>query len=91
MYHHRRLYVLDFEVLRNEILEARKRKDFITANDKVMYHHRRLYVPDFKVLRKKRLEGAHFAPYSVHPGSTKIHRDLKAVFSWRGMKDSHVC
>ncbi|KAL0534073.1 hypothetical protein IC582_028354 [Cucumis melo] len=32
------------------------------------------------------LSEAHSSPFSMHPGSTKMHQDLKRVYWWRNMK-----
>ena len=37
-------------------------------------------------LRKQILEEAHNTRYSVHPGGTKMYRDLRQYFWWNNMK-----
>ena len=32
------------------------------------------------------MEEAHCTPYIVHPGNTKMYRDLRGNFWWSGMK-----
>ena len=46
----------------------------------------RLWVPDGENLRKEVLSEAHSSAYSVHPGSTKMYKDLKRHFWWNNMK-----
>nr|GFC48139.1 retrotransposon protein, putative, Ty3-gypsy subclass [Tanacetum cinerariifolium] len=46
----------------------------------------RLVVPNDASLREALLTEAHSSPFSVHPGSTKMHHDLKQHFWWSGMK-----
>ncbi|GJU94170.1 putative nucleotidyltransferase, ribonuclease H [Tanacetum coccineum] len=46
----------------------------------------RLCVPDDSFLREAILIEAHSSPFSIHPGSTKMYRDLKQNFWWNGMK-----
>ena len=46
----------------------------------------RLCVPNIDDLRKRILEEAHSSSYTVHPGSTKMYKDLKDVYWWEGMK-----
>ncbi|KAJ8760530.1 hypothetical protein K2173_015197 [Erythroxylum novogranatense] len=46
----------------------------------------RLCVPDINGLRKKIMHEAHYAPYSVHPGTTKMYHDVKGIYWWPGMK-----
>ena len=40
----------------------------------------RLWVPDSENLRKEVLSEAHSSAYSIHPGSTKMYKDLKRHF-----------
>ncbi|GJZ60818.1 ribonuclease H-like domain-containing protein [Tanacetum coccineum] len=44
-----------------------------------------LCVPDNSSLREAVLTEAHSSPFSIHPGSTKIYRDLKQNFWWKGL------
>src|SRR5262249_34145160 len=46
----------------------------------------RLCVPDIDGLRQRIMHEAHFAPYSVHPGTTKMYHDVKSMYWWPGMK-----
>ncbi|KAJ8747030.1 hypothetical protein K2173_013444 [Erythroxylum novogranatense] len=46
----------------------------------------RLCVPDINGLRQKIMHEAHYAPYSVHPGTTKMYHDVKGIYWWPGMK-----
>jgi hypothetical protein len=36
---------------------------------------------------------AHHSPYTVHPGGTKMYRDMKGSYWWNNMKEGHceVC
>ncbi|XP_076945107.1 uncharacterized protein LOC143616023 [Bidens hawaiensis] len=47
----------------------------------------RLCVPDDSALRESLLPEAHNSPFSIHPGSTKMHRDLRQNFWWSRMKE----
>ena len=46
----------------------------------------RLVVPDLLDLRKEIMDEAHKSKYSVHPGETKMYRDLKRQFWWSHMR-----
>ena len=46
----------------------------------------RLCVPDVADIRQQILYEAHFAPYNVHPGATKMYHDIKATNWWSGLK-----
>jgi hypothetical protein len=43
-------------------------------------------VPDIPEIKELILKEAHKTPYSIHPGSTKMHMDLKELFWWNNMK-----
>jgi hypothetical protein len=43
-------------------------------------------VPNLKHLRELILREAHDSAYSIHPGSTKMYKDLKTHYWWYGMK-----
>ena len=45
-----------------------------------------LCVPNVFELRDAVLREAHSSPFSIHPGSTKMYRDLKQHFWWNGLK-----
>ena len=32
------------------------------------------------------MQEAHYAPYSVHPGATKMYHDIKTTYWWSGLK-----
>jgi len=42
--------------------------------------------PQREELRNQLLTEAHITPYSIHPGATKMYKDLKEGFWWSGMK-----
>jgi hypothetical protein len=54
--------------------------------DSLFRYHNRVCVPNNEEIRKLILEEAHFSPYKVHSGGTKMYRDLKRHFWWYGMK-----
>ena len=88
--------------LLNQVLEAQRKKEKIvviinrirngketefTVNENgVLYYKDRACVPECNDLRKSILEEAHSGSFSIHPGSTKMYRDLKMSFWWSGMK-----
>ena len=45
----------------------------------------RLYVPHASPLVRDIMDEAHTSMYSVHPGETKMYRDLRRIFWWRNM------
>ena len=46
----------------------------------------RLYVPDNPELKKEILDEAHYSGYTMHPGGTKMYRDLRDMYWWNNMK-----
>lgn len=42
--------------------------------------------PNNEDLKIEILEEAHSTAYTMHPGSTKMYRDLKENFLWRSME-----
>jgi hypothetical protein len=59
---------------------------FYITSDGLLTYQNRICVPNDEEIRKLILEEAHFSPFSVHPGGTKMYRDLKGYFCWNGMK-----
>ena len=52
----------------------------------------RVCVPNIKELKEEILNEAHYAPYAMHPGSTKMYRNLRPFYWWRTMKkDTAEC
>lgn len=47
----------------------------------------RICVPNKEDLKYDIMNEAHNTPYTAHPGSTKMYRDLKTNFHWPGMKN----
>jgi hypothetical protein len=59
---------------------------FYITSDGLFRYQNRICVPNDEEIKKLILEETHFSPYSVHPGGTKMYRDLKGYFWWNGMK-----
>ncbi|GAA0145698.1 hypothetical protein LIER_05834 [Lithospermum erythrorhizon] len=62
------------------------RSDFAVDDSGVLRMNGRLCVSYSEELKKEILVEAHNAPYSLHPGSLKMYRDLRLVYWWPGMK-----
>ncbi|XP_073033824.1 uncharacterized protein [Primulina eburnea] len=58
---------------------------YIVVNDIVRYKDR-LWVPNSDSLRADILSETHSTPYSIHPRSTKMYKDLQTLYWWPGMK-----
>ncbi|WMV32525.1 hypothetical protein MTR67_025910 [Solanum verrucosum] len=59
---------------------------FSQGGDGVLRYQGRLCVLKVGDLKQKILTEAHNSRYFIHPGSTKMYRDLREVFWWNGMK-----
>ena len=71
-------------------VELKKRADFQLSPDGVIVFKDRLCVPEIRDLREEILAEAHNSPYTVHPGKTKMYKDLKMHYWWPGMKNDVV-
>jgi len=81
----------DPEILKvKDVVSLGKRPEFQVSEDGVVRCQGRLCVPDGKELKKEILSEAHRSNYSVHPGSTKMYRNLRQQFWWNGMKADTV-
>ena len=59
-----------------EEVQEGKRPELNVSNDGVLRIGKRLCVPNDFALKKEIMEEDHHTPYSVHPGSTKMYRDI---------------
>ena len=71
-------------------VESKKSKEFEVSTDGVITFQERLCVPKIGDLREEILMEGHRTPCSVHPGATKIYKDLKKHYSWPRMKNDVV-
>ncbi|GJS99993.1 putative reverse transcriptase domain-containing protein, partial [Tanacetum coccineum] len=67
-------------------VEDGKHIEFSVDDDSVVWFEDRLCVPNDQVLREKVMTEAHNSPFTIHPDSTKMYKDLKQYFWWNGMK-----
>jgi hypothetical protein len=65
--------------------DGKPREFTIDENDLVRFRGR-LCVPQKSDVKMDILGEAHKTPYTVHPGETKMYRDLKQNFWWKRMK-----
>eukprot|EP00261_Vitis_vinifera_P016511 XP_010645575.2 PREDICTED: uncharacterized protein LOC104877887 [Vitis vinifera] len=72
-----------------QLMEEVKRgskPDFVLADDGILRFGTRICVPNDRDLRKELLEEAHCSKFAIHPGETKMNRNLKQNYRWLGMK-----
>ena len=71
--------------------EEGKRTNFFLSEDGVLgYKGGRVCVPNDEEIKRQILYEAHNTPYTMHPGTTKMYRDLKKYFWWSRMKKNVV-
>ena len=56
------------------------------SHDGILIFGTRLCVSNDGDLRRKLLEEAHYSKFAIHPGGTKMYRDLKQNYWWPSMK-----
>ncbi|GKV02557.1 hypothetical protein SLEP1_g14986 [Rubroshorea leprosula] len=61
-------------------------QEFRISEDEILWFDDRLCVPRDHALRHEIMGDAHYISYTIHPGSTKMYRDLRSTFWWRNMK-----
>jgi hypothetical protein len=59
---------------------------FRVSNDGLVVMGKRIYLPNDEVLKGEVLKEAHEFKLAIHPGSTKMYRDLKESYWWPKMK-----
>ena len=68
------------------VAESGRKTELNVDEHGVIRFDTRLWVPDCDGLRKEVLIEAHSSAYSIHPGSTKMYKDLKKHFWWNNIK-----
>ena len=63
-----------------------KKSKFSNFKDGALRFDSRFCVPNDPLIKKEILEEAHYSPYTIHPGSTKMYHDLRENFWWNNMK-----
>ncbi|KAL5556669.1 hypothetical protein UlMin_038905 [Ulmus minor] len=69
-----------------EAVENGTNTEFSISTDGVLSLKGRICIPEDEELRNQLLTEAHATPYSVHPGATKMYKDMKKAFWWSGLK-----
>ena len=72
--------------LRKAVVDGETTEYVISGDDTLMYGTR-VCIPNDAALKQEILEEAHQSVYAMHPGSTKMYRDLREVYWWPGMKN----
>ncbi|RVW78911.1 Transposon Ty3-G Gag-Pol polyprotein [Vitis vinifera] len=69
-----------------EEVQRGSKSDFILSDDGILRFGTRLCVPNDGDLRRELLEETHCSKFAIHPGGTKMYRDLKQNCWWSSMK-----
>ncbi|KAL0313697.1 UNVERIFIED_CONTAM: Retrovirus-related Pol polyprotein from transposon, partial [Sesamum calycinum] len=67
-----------------------KNNQFIIQDDGMLLNGKHICVPSVEELRMEIMHEVHYAPYAMHPGSTKMYRDLRPYYWWPAMKKDVV-
>ena len=68
-------------IIKQKVLEGEnKYKCFCVDHKGILWFEDRLVIPKTHKLRKQILDEAHLSKFSIHPGSTKMYRDLRQTF-----------
>jgi hypothetical protein len=62
------------------LLAKGKTKEFCLKEDGLLTHFKQVSVLGIEGLGKEIMSEAHHSPYTVHPGGTKIHHDVKGSY-----------
>jgi hypothetical protein len=68
------------------LLRDNKTSDFSEDSQGTLWLGKWICVPNLKHPKEVILREAHDSAYSIHPGSTKLYKDLKTQYWWYGTK-----
>jgi hypothetical protein len=69
-----------------QLIRDNKTIDFLEDNHGTLWLGKWLCVPNQRHIKELILREAHDSMYIIHPGSTKMYKDLKIRYWWYGMK-----
>ncbi|RVW27098.1 hypothetical protein CK203_098966 [Vitis vinifera] len=62
-----------------EEVKRGSKPDFVLSDDEILRFGTRLCVPNDEDLRRELLEEAHCSKFAIHPGGTKMYKDLRQL------------
>jgi hypothetical protein len=71
-------------------MERGKAADYRLDDQGTLWLKDRICIPQNKEIRGLILREAHEFRYSIHPGCTKMYKDLKVWFWWENMREDIV-
>jgi hypothetical protein len=69
-----------------QLIKDNKTSTFLEDSRGTLWLEKRICVHNRKHVKELILGEAHDSAYSIHPGSTKMYKDLKTHYWWYGMK-----
>jgi hypothetical protein len=69
-----------------QLIKDNKTSAFSEDSRGILWLGKRICIPNLKHLKELILREAHDLAYSIHPGSTKMYKDLKTHYWWYRMK-----
>jgi hypothetical protein len=63
-----------------QLIRDNKTSDFLEDSQGTLWLGKRICVPNLKPIKESILREAHNSAYSIHPGSTKMYKDLKTHY-----------
>jgi xanthine dehydrogenase molybdopterin-binding subunit B len=63
---------------------------FQIRDDEIVVIEERVCIPDNKALKEEILKEAYKSKFNIHPGSTKMYKNLKEFYWWPKMKNEVV-
>ena len=70
----------------NRLQNGEQLDGWSTNSEGFLYYKGRLAIADSPDLREALMTEAHRSKFAIHPGSTKMYRDMKRHYWWKGMK-----
>ncbi|XP_073126443.1 uncharacterized protein [Henckelia pumila] len=80
----------DQQLLTWKLKDEAKGGALYTVKDGIVHHKGRMWVQAVNSLREDVMTEAHMVPYSIHPGSTNMFKDLQMLYRWPGIKKDIV-
>jgi hypothetical protein len=68
------------------LIRDKKTSDFSEDSKGSLWLGKQICVPNLKHIKESILREAHYSAYLIHPGSTKMYKDLKTRYWLYGMK-----
>jgi hypothetical protein len=69
-----------------QLIRDNKTSDFLEDSQGTLWLGKRICVSNLKPIKELILREAHDFAYSIHPGNTKMYKDLKTRYWWYDMK-----